>query len=67
MSGGQEGEGIIIEFTRIGVQVKVVACDTASGTEAAVIVPLNTSRSDMVTLAQRKLHYLLGKKDNPSA
>lgn len=52
----------LLEFTRIGPQVKVVACDPMTGVEAVVIVPANTSQKDMAALAVRKLRYQMEKK-----
>ncbi len=57
--------GYLIEYTRIGAQVKVTACDPDTGIEASVIVPANATQKEMADLAIRKLHYVLAKKNNP--
>lgn len=58
----EESPSYLLEFTRIGGQVKVTACDPESGVEATVIVPATSSQRDMAQLAIRKLHYVLSKK-----
>lgn len=57
-------EGYLIEYTRIGGQVRVAACDPVTGQEAVVMVPVNLPQKDMAKLAIRKLHYLQGKVSN---
>lgn len=61
------GKPYLIEYTRIGAQVKVTACDPDTGIEASVIVPANTTQKDMSDLAVRKLLYVMNKKDNPQS
>jgi hypothetical protein len=51
----------LIEFTRIGGQVRVMACDPETGTEAVVMGPASATQKDMTALAVRKLRYLLEK------
>lgn len=54
--------GFIIEYTRIGAQVKVSACDPDSGVEASVVVPATATQKDMADLAIRKLQYVIAKQ-----
>ena len=51
----------IIEFVRLGAQVKVTACDPETGIEASVVAPASASQKDLTDLAVRKLRYVLGK------
>ncbi len=51
----------ILEFVRIGNQVKVTACDTQTGIEAVVFGPAQTPQKAMGELAIKKLHYVLQK------
>lgn len=60
-------DGYLIEFVRIGAQVKVTACDPESGLEAVVMCPSNTTQKDMTQLAVRKLHYIMAKKPSSSS
>jgi hypothetical protein len=46
---------VYFEFTAIGTSVKVVAIDSASGTEVTVIGPANAAQSDLERLALQKL------------
>jgi len=46
---------VYFEFTAIGGSVKVVAIDSASGTEVSVIGPVNAAQSDLERLALQKL------------
>jgi hypothetical protein len=56
----------LLEFVRIGNQVKVTACDPDTGTEAVIFGPSNTTKKALSDLAVRKLHYVLGKnKEQP--
>ncbi len=56
----------LIEFTRIGGQVRVMACDSETGLEAVIIAPANATQTQMTNLAVRKLQYMLEKKANES-
>jgi hypothetical protein len=51
----------LLEFVRIGNQVKVTACDPDTGIEAVIFGPANTARKDLSDLAVRKLQYVLKK------
>ena len=57
-----DAPGYLIEYTRVGVQVRVAACDPESGLEAVVMVPANMSQKDMAQVAIRKLQYIKDKK-----
>lgn len=52
----------LIEFVRIGHQVKVTACDPDTGTEAIIFGPAKTPQKALVDLAVRKLEYVLAKR-----
>ncbi len=58
------GREAIIEFRRVGDLVKVTAIDPDTGIEVSVPVAIQTSRSDMIRLAVRKLEYVLKKDDS---
>ncbi len=55
-------ESYLIEFIRVGNQVKVTACDTGTGTEVSVIVPVGLPQKDASDLAVRKLRHMLKKR-----
>ncbi len=52
----------LIEFVRIGKQVKVTACDPETGIEAVIIGPTNASKKHLTDTAVRKLQYQLQKE-----
>jgi hypothetical protein len=54
-------EPYLIEFVRVGRQIKVTACDPTTGTEATIIGPVNAAQKDLSDLAVRKLEYVLHK------
>jgi hypothetical protein len=60
-------ESYLIEYTRVGAQVKVSACDPHTGIEATVIVPANLSQKDMADHAIRRLHYVMNKRTKNSS
>ncbi len=51
--------GYILEFHRIGTQVKVTAIDPESMREASIFGPAQTRPEDLKALAVRKLRYML--------
>ena len=55
----------LLEYVRIGNQVKVTACDPETGLEVSIMGPANASKHDLSELAIRKLLYVM-KKDNDS-
>ena len=57
----------IIEFVRVGKQVKVTACDTETGIEAVIIGPSNLPQHALRDQALKKLHYVMGKQGHPAA
>lgn len=61
------GKSYLIEYTRIGAQVKVTACDPDTGIEASVVVPATATQKEMSDLAVCKLQYVMNKKDSPSS
>ncbi len=50
---------IIFEFMQHGAYMRVSAVDVETGTEAVVVGPVNAARSDLETLALRKLERIL--------
>ncbi len=52
----------IIEFVRVGRQVKVTACDPETGMEAVIVGPTNASKKHLTDTAVRKLQYQLQKE-----
>lgn len=55
----------LLEFIRVGKQVKVTACDPESGREAVVLGPVSATRKELTDLAIKKLQYVLKKGKNP--
>ena len=53
---------VYFEFTAIGVSVKVVAIDAATGTEVSVMGPANAAQSDLERLALGKLKARLARE-----
>jgi hypothetical protein len=51
----------LIEYVRIGNQVKVTACDPDTGLEVSIIGPANATKHELSELAIRKLHYVMNK------
>ena len=54
----------LIEYMRVGNQVKVTACDPETGTEVSIIGPVNATKKDLGDLAIRKLHYVMKKGES---
>jgi hypothetical protein len=52
---------VYFEFTVIGVTVKVVAIDSATGVEVAVVGPSSAAQSDLDRLALQKLKMRLAR------
>lgn len=61
MSAGSHRD-VIFEFISQGAFTRVSAVDVASGVEAIAVCPSNAARSDMETLALRKLERLLSQQ-----
>lgn len=52
---------ILIEFVMQGRVVKATAIDSATGTEASVVGPVQAGREVLAQAATRKLKYVLQK------
>ncbi len=59
-------EPYLLEFMRIGNQIRVSACDPETGVEAVVFGPAKATQKELSDLAVRKLQYVLKKKSEPS-
>jgi hypothetical protein len=57
--GGRE---ILIEIVTIGAYAKVVAIDSATGTEISLTGPAGADRSTLEAAAVRKLQFVLNKQ-----
>jgi hypothetical protein len=57
-----EQREILLEYTRIGNSVRVVAVDAETGTEVTFQAPLHTSSAEMQRTAVSKLKYVMGKQ-----
>ena len=57
--GGRE---ILIEIVTIGAYAKVMAIDSATGTEISVTGPADADRSALEAAAVRKLEFVLNKQ-----
>jgi hypothetical protein len=55
---------VYFEFTAIGGSVKVVAIDSASGTEVSVIGPAHAAQSDLERLALQKLKARIARESS---
>lgn len=53
----------IIEFHRVGNQVKVTACDPETGMEAVIVGPSNLSQKSLSDQAIKKLLYVMAKQN----
>ena len=58
----RESEGILIEFHRIGVAVKVSAIDPVTNTEVSIVGPATAGRGELSCVAVQKLEYVLAKR-----
>lgn len=56
-----EEKRTIFQIITIGVSVKVIAVDEATGTEITLIVPKGTPIPSLKAAAQRKLEYVMNK------
>lgn len=54
---------VYIEYVPVGIQIKVSAIDSATGTEVSIIAPKTATRNDMESLALRKLQRALERLD----
>lgn len=52
----------IVEYQKIGGQVRVAAIDPHSGREAVIVGAVGASRKALAQLAVRKLKYVLEKE-----
>ena len=52
---------VIFEFSAVGNSVKVCAVDPRTGTEVAIVGPLNAGESALRKAAMAKLSYVLEK------
>ncbi len=52
---------ILFEYIRMCNSVKVTAIDTATGTEAVVVIPPDLNEKQMQLQALQKLRYILEK------
>ena len=57
------GRAVYFEHTILGDVARMAAIDSVTGTEAVVMGPARTPRSDLETLALRKLERLLGRSE----
>jgi hypothetical protein len=53
---------VYFEFTAIGASVKVVAIDSATGIEVAVVGPSSAAQADLERLALQKLKVRLARE-----
>jgi len=53
---------VYFEFTAIGASVKVVAIDSATGIEVAVVGPASAAQADLERLALQKLKLRLQRE-----
>ncbi len=58
-NGGRE---ILIEIITIGAYAKIVAIDSATGTEISLTGPADADRSTLEAAAVRKLQFVLNKQ-----
>jgi hypothetical protein len=56
-----EGKSYLLEFVRVGNQVKVTACDPETGVEVVIIGPTNATKKSLSDLAIKKLKYVMKK------
>jgi len=56
-------QGYIIEYRKVGNSVKVSAIDQVTLTEVSIIASPSLSRKDMAAMAIKKLHYVMGKRE----
>lgn len=55
---GNDVEGVIVEFHRIGNAVKVSAADTRSLVEVSIMAPVTASEREMTDAVLRKLAWV---------
>ncbi len=57
---GDDGQGeVLFEFVRVGVQMRVSAIDSRTGTEVVIVAPANAPRSQIEQVALAKLRRKL--------
>ena len=59
-----EGRDVYFEFTVIGSSVKVIAIDSATGTEVSTIGPASASEADLRKVALAKLKARLAREQS---
>ncbi len=57
----------IIEFTRVGGQIRAAAVDVATGAEAVVFGPVSAAQADLERLALNKLRYVMEGRPGDAA
>src|SRR5262249_27327605 len=57
----EAGRDVYFEFTAIGSSVKVVAIDSETGIEVAIVGPSNAAQADLERLARQKLKVRLAR------
>jgi len=62
MPPGPAKPEIYVEFVQQGAVVKVTAIDSATGTEASIVGPINGPREALAKAAANKLAYVLKKQ-----
>ena len=55
MSSSEGGGEILLEFVRVGVQLRVSAIDAKTGVEVVIVAPANAPRSQIEKVAVAKL------------
>ena len=61
-----KGRAVYFEHTTLGDVARMTAVDSVTGTEAVVMGPARMPRSDLETMALRKLEKLLGGAEAPA-
>ena len=61
-----EPRDVYFEFTTIGASVKVVAIDSATGTEVSVVGPASAAQAHLEQLALQKLKARLAREGGPN-
>ena len=56
------GREVLIEITILGTYAKVMAIDSATGTEVSVMGPANAPRASLHAAALKKLDFVLKKQ-----
>ena len=59
MSSAEGGGEVLLEFVRIGAQMRVSAIDAKTGIEVVIVAPANAPRSQIEKVAIAKLRRKL--------